>query len=238
MERWEVDTSPSRSHKLKFFGGRTVARWQSVWVSGVDLVASYKQARLSGTLPDIQQAAELRQRLLECLSPHSVEALLAKAERCEAELLQQLKEIAAKVDVGADKVRQSHLDELVAWEQWLAQPSPSALDLRKQQASSSNAHRQAMEHTEEARQRHQRACNESKKALGRQAELQSLYDLAVVERQLLQFRDSVEYRPQWDAKHLHRPYAGMKFRTERRLIQGAQGAGTGGGLHGCCTEGI
>lgn len=46
---------------LQFFGGRTVARWQSVWVSGVDLVASYKQARLSGTLPDAQQAADLRQ---------------------------------------------------------------------------------------------------------------------------------------------------------------------------------
>ena len=40
-------------------------------------------------------------------------------------------------------------------------------------------------------------------ALGRQAELRSLYDLAVVERQLLQFQDRVEYRPQWDAKELH-----------------------------------
>lgn len=42
-------------------------------------------------------------------------------------------------------------------------------------------------------------------ALGRQAELQSLSDLAVVERQLLQFKDKVDYDPQWDAKDLHQP---------------------------------
>ena len=51
----------------QFFGGKTVARWQSVWTSGLDLVASYKQARLSGALPDALQATELRRVGLE---PH------------------------------------------------------------------------------------------------------------------------------------------------------------------------
>ena len=46
---------------MQFFGGRTVARWASVWSSGVDLVARYTEARLDGTLPDMQHAAQLRQ---------------------------------------------------------------------------------------------------------------------------------------------------------------------------------
>lgn len=41
--------------------------------------------------------------------------------------------------------------------------------------------------------------------MGRQAELQSFSDLAVVERQLLQFKDKVDYDPQWDAYDLHKP---------------------------------
>ncbi|KAK9793481.1 hypothetical protein WJX73_009917 [Symbiochloris irregularis] len=222
IERWEVDPSPSRSHKLKFFGGRTVARWQSVWNSGVDLVASYNQARLQGALPRVEQAAQLRQKLLECLSPSSREISLAKAERQEAEVLQQLKEIATKVHSLAGKVRQCHLDERADWEQWLSRPIPEAPDLREQQEVNASIHRQAMEHTEAARQRYISACHELKKALGRQAELQSFSDLAVVERQLLQFKDKVDYEPQWDAKDLHKPYAGMKFRTEGRSSRDGQ----------------
>ena len=42
-------------------------------------------------------------------------------------------------------------------------------------------------------------------ALSRQAELQNLHDLAVIERQLLQFKDSVRYQPQWDGNNTHRP---------------------------------
>lgn len=71
------------------------------------------------------------QKLLECLSPQSPEALLASAERREAVLLQQLRETAAKVDGLAGKVCQCHLDEREAWDQWLSRQAPEASDLRQ-----------------------------------------------------------------------------------------------------------
>ncbi|KAK9797043.1 hypothetical protein WJX73_004768 [Symbiochloris irregularis] len=89
-----------------------------------------------------------------------------------------------------------------------------------QEASTSSLHWRAMEDTEQARQKYPIAYNESNKALGRQAELRGLSDLAVVERQLLQLRDMVEYQPEWIVKDFHAPYAGMKFKAEGRSKQG------------------
>lgn len=58
------------------------------------------------------------------------EVSLVKAERHEAEVLQQLKEMATKIYILAGKVRQCHLDERAEWEQRLSQPISEALDLR------------------------------------------------------------------------------------------------------------
>lgn len=38
-----------------------MARWRSIWCSGVDLVARYRQARVNGTIPEVQRATLLRQ---------------------------------------------------------------------------------------------------------------------------------------------------------------------------------
>ena len=70
------------------------------------------------------------QKLLECLSPQPLEALLASAERREADLLQQLRETDAKVSGLAARVRQCHLDERAAWDLWLLRPAPEAQDVR------------------------------------------------------------------------------------------------------------
>ena len=46
---------------MQLFGGKQVHRWRSIWTSGVDLQARYRQARLAATLPDCQRLAEKRQ---------------------------------------------------------------------------------------------------------------------------------------------------------------------------------
>ncbi|KAK9791385.1 hypothetical protein WJX73_009569 [Symbiochloris irregularis] len=224
VERWEVDLSPFRNHKLKFSGGTTVKRWQSIWTSGVDLVARYKQARLDDKLPDKDGAAEKRQELLDQLSHPTPGALLSCAERREGGLLQQLRDVETRVSKLAGKVRQCRLAELQAWQATLNTDAPENLDFRKQQTVNADIHRLDMLQTEEARQNYLAACTESKRALSRLAELRSLYSLAVVERQLLQFVDTVDYTTRWDTSHgPHKEYAGMKFRTKPHTIAHMEG---------------